>query len=86
MSHNGARFDDRRRGTHLNKEDDSGGHRGRRRGMHHDTQRAMIGVAYLGMGVSYLDDRQQRQQDNAHHRCNREASRRITAGSSPFWP
>lgn len=82
MSHNGARFDDRRRGTHLNKEDDSGGHRGWRRGMHYDAQRTMVGVANLGVGVRHLDHGHEGQQDNAHHCGNREASRRITAGSS----
>ena len=86
MSKNGARFNYWHRGSNLDQENNGRRHGGRRHGMHDDAQRAMVGVADLGVGVRHLDDGHQGQQQDAHHRGNREASRCITAGSSLFRP
>ena len=42
--------------------------------VHHDTQRAMVCIAYERVRVRYLDDSQQRQQDKTHHGDQRQST------------
>jgi hypothetical protein len=43
-------------------------------GVHHDAQRAMVGIAVERMHVRYLDHGQQRQQGKTHHGDQRQSS------------
>lgn len=49
----------------LNQHNDGYGGHGRCHGMHHDAQRAMVGVSIFRVQVSDLGDRKQGQQDKA---------------------
>jgi hypothetical protein len=55
----------------LNQDNDGSRNCHGRCRMHHDAQRAVIGVGVERMYVRHLDHRQQRQQDQAHNGDNR---------------
>ncbi len=80
-SNHRQRFQNGRRRSNLNKNNDGRGDRNRSHRVQHNAQRAMVGIAFQRMDVGYLDDRQQRQQNQAHNRGHRKASRLGPAGS-----
>jgi len=53
----------RSRTLDLDKNYNSSSHSDRRRCMHHDAKRAMVGIGVHRMNVSHLRNSQQRQQD-----------------------
>jgi len=61
----GARFDNRRWRPHTDQNDRCRHHRNRRRRVHCDAQRAMVGIALQGMHVRHLDQDQKHQQGQA---------------------
>lgn len=62
-----AGLENRRGGLDLDQHDDDGCDRDRRSRVHHNAERAMVGVVFDGMDVRHLDHCQQRQQDKAQH-------------------
>ena len=63
VSNNSTRLKCRGWSSDLDEKYDSGGRRYRSHSMHHDAQRAMVGVPVKGMSVRHLDNRQQRKQN-----------------------
>jgi hypothetical protein len=70
-----ARFENRYGGPNLDKNDGRRANGDRSNGVQHDAQRTVVGIGFQGMYMRYLDDRQQRQQNEAHHRRYRKGSR-----------
>jgi hypothetical protein len=68
MQNDGADAHDGREHADPDQGDGNRRDRDRRRRMHDDAQRAMVGGAFLRMNVRHLDYGQQREQDQAHHR------------------
>jgi hypothetical protein len=66
--------------SQLDKNDDGDGRGHGRHRVHHDTQRAVVGVGFVGMEVGNLGYSQQRQQDKAYD-CD---GRRKTAHRALF--
>lgn len=58
----------RRAALHLDQDYDGSRSRHRGRGVHDNTQRAMVGIRAQGVKMGYLDNHQERQQNQAH-RC-----------------
>jgi hypothetical protein len=58
----------------LDENDDRSHNRDRRRRMHRDAQRAMVGIAFERMHVRHLDHGQQRQQDKTQHGDHRQST------------
>ena len=58
---------------HLHQNHQTSRHGHRCRGVHHNTQRAMVGVRFNLVEVRNLNHRQQRQQHQAHHRNHRQS-------------
>ena len=85
IAKDGTGLDDRGGNAQLNKDDEDRRDRNRRRGVHHDTQGAMLGVAGRLVQMRNLHDRQQRDQDQAHQEYGRERPRPGTcaAGLEP---
>jgi hypothetical protein len=58
-----ANGEDRGRNSYSDQDDCNRGYRNRRGRMHHDAQRAVVCGGFNGMNVRYLDDSQQREQE-----------------------
>ena len=67
MADDGAGFKDRGRGFKLDKHDGCSRDRNRRRRVHDNAQRAVVGIAGIGMQVGYLDDSHQRHHGQTRH-------------------
>jgi hypothetical protein len=65
---------DRRGSPDLDQDDHRNGNRYRRRRLHRNTQRAMVGIVVYWMRMSHLDHGQQRQQNQTHHRDDRQSA------------
>lgn len=72
---NRVRLKNRCGGLKLDQDDNGGGYGDGRCRVHHDAERAMVGVAIDGMDVRHLNDGQQRQQNKTHHRECRKSPR-----------
>jgi hypothetical protein len=55
------------------------GHRHRRRGMHRNAQRAMVGIGIYRVNVDYLHHGQKHQQNKTHHGRQRQSTRLCAA-------
>lgn len=60
------RLKNRGRGLNLDQYDNSSRHRDRRCSMHHNAERAVVGIAFERVHVRHLDHGQQRQQGKTH--------------------
>jgi hypothetical protein len=69
-----AHFKDRRWNPDRDQHHHGGSHRNRSRGVHGNAQRATVGGVFVGMDVRYLDNGQQRQQDEAQNRYGRQST------------
>jgi len=69
----------RRLALNLDQHHDSRGHRYRRRRVHHNTQRTMIGIRIDRVDVRNLRHRQQRQQNQTHNGRHPQSTRLRTA-------
>jgi len=69
-----AHLNHRRRRSGLYQHHHRSHHRDRRRGMHRNAQRAMIGILVLRMHMRHLDHGQQRQQNQTHYGRNRQSA------------
>ncbi len=58
----------------LDQDDHGRADRDGRRGVHHNAERAVIGIGVHRMDVSHLDYCEQRQQDKTHHGGNRQSA------------
>ena len=63
-----------RRSSGLHHDHKRSDYRDRSRRLHCNAQRAMVGIVGDRMHVRHLDHGQQRQQDQAHHRRNRQSA------------
>ena len=68
------RFKQRDRSAQMDKNDDGRCNGHRSRGVNRNAQRAVVGVGILWMDVRHLDDGQQRQHHQTHHRRHYERS------------
>ena len=66
----------------MHQHNDSGGDCDRRRGMHHDAERAVIGVGIDRVDVGYLHHRQQRQKYQTYDGSHRQGTKPCAAISA----
>jgi len=57
---------------HMHQHHDGCGNRNRRRRMHHDAERAVVGIRVYLVDVRHLNHGKQGQQEQAHYRSNRQ--------------
>ena len=77
-----ARLKNRRRSLNLHQHHHGNRNRDGRRRVHHDAQRAVVGIALQRMHVRHLHHGQQRHQEKAHHRRRRQCAWLSTARSA----
>jgi hypothetical protein len=77
-----ARFINRGAGLNLDQDNNCGRHSDRRGRMQHDAKWAVVGIRIDRMHVRNLNNRQQRQQDKAHHGHYRQSERLCAASSA----
>jgi hypothetical protein len=68
------RLDYRRSSLDLNQDNNGCGNCNRCRRVHHDAQRAIVGICVERVNVRNLHHGQQRQQDQAHHGDDRQGT------------
>ncbi len=74
----------RRRSLYLSQHHHGSRNRDRRSRMHHDAQRAMVGIALQHMRVRHLHHGQQRHQEKTNHRRRRQSACLATAISADW--
>lgn len=77
-----ARLINRGAGLNLDQDNDCGRNSDRRGRMQHDAKRTVVGIGIYRMHVRNLNNRQQRQQDKAHHGHYRQSERLCAASSA----
>jgi hypothetical protein len=82
VASDGACFKNRLGCLDVHQHDDGGCDRDRCRRMHHDAERAVIGVGIDRVDVGYLHHRQQRQQHQTHNGCQRQSTKLCAAISA----
>jgi hypothetical protein len=73
VADDGMRFKYRRGYTNRDQHNRGGGHHNRSRGVHGNTERAMIGSGLVRMDMRYLDHGQQGQQDKTQNSHDRQS-------------
>ncbi len=79
VTRNCARFKYRRSTFYLHQHHNGCRHRHRRRSVHHNAKRAMVGIGFQLVHVRHLRDGQERQQNQTHERRNRQSSKPCAA-------
>lgn len=85
MTDGGAFFGCRGGRAQLNQDDDSGSDGNRSERVQDDAEGAMVGVGLEGVGMGYLDDREEGQQDETQDRRRHEHMGPSEEGLTSSW-